>query len=191
LDFFTLLITAVALSMDAVAVAIASGLSVKQVRLREALLMATMFGLFQGGMPVAGYALGAWMAGALQAFDHWIAFVLLAGLGLKMIWESREAGEERIHSPFRFNKIIVLAVATSIDAFAVGIGFAVIDVGLTQTALVIGVTTFLLCLPAAWFGCRLGQGLGKLVAQRAEVLGGVVLIAIGSKILIEHLHAGI
>jgi manganese efflux pump family protein len=183
----TVLLTAVGLAMDAVAVSIASGVSAKQVRFRDAFKMAFAFGLFQGGMPVLGFFLGVWLAEFLAAYDHWIAFVLLSFLGAKMIIESRQVGEETIHSPFRFNKLMVLAIATSIDAFAVGVSFSMLNKDLVTTALTIGIVTFALCLPAVMFGAKLG----KYVAKRAEVFGGVVLIAIGCKILFDHLSQGI
>ena len=173
--------------MDAVAVAIASGLSVKVLKFRDALKMATFFGVAQTVMPLGGYLLGAMFATALAAFDHWIAFVLLSGLGVKMILDARNAAEERVSSPFRTNKLLVLAVATSLDAFAVGISFSLLEVSLAETVMVIGAVTFLLCLPAVWFGARLG----KSMARRAEIFGGIVLILIGGKILIEHLVGGI
>lgn len=173
--------------MDAVAVAIASGLSVTTLRLGDALKLSLMFGAFQGLMPVAGFILGRAFADWLGAIDHWVAFFVLGGLGVKMLFEAREAASERIHSPFQLNKLLVMAVATSIDALAVGVSFALMEISLTQAAFTIGVTTFVLCLPAVWFGARLG----KVFAQRAEFAGGLVLIAIGSKILIEHLVTGI
>jgi manganese efflux pump family protein len=185
--FTTTLATAVGLAMDAVAVAIASGLSVKSLRLRDALKMAAFFGVFQALMPLGGYLLGAMFAGVLDAYDHWIAFVLLGGLGIKLIFDAKNAAEEKIASPFRTNKLLVLSVATSLDALAVGIGFSLLEAGLAETVIVIGVVTFLLCLPAVWFGVRLG----KSMAKRAEIFGGIVLILIGSKILIEHLVGGI
>jgi len=187
----TLLATAVGLAMDAVAVSIASGISVTNVRFRDALKMAAFFGIFQALMPLGGYALvllmGASMSDWLGAVDHWIAFGLLGLLGVKMIRESREVGEERMHSPFRTNKLLVLSIATSIDAFAVGVSFSLLEVGLIELIALIGGVTFALCLPAVWFGARLG----KAFAKRAEVFGGIVLIAIGSKILIEHFLTGI
>lgn len=167
--------------------AIASGLSVKVLRFRDALKMATFFGVAQAVMPLGGYLLGTLFADALAAFDHWIAFVLLGGLGVKMILDAKNAAEERVTSPFRTNKLLVLAVATSLDAFAVGISFSLLEVSLAETVIVIGAVTFLLCLPAVWFGVRLG----KAMAKRAEIFGGIVLILIGSKILIEHLLGGI
>jgi manganese efflux pump family protein len=178
--------TALALAMDAVAVAIASGLSVKTLRFRDALKMAFFFGAFQGVMPLLGYLLGLGVAQWLMAYNHWIAFVILLGLGLKMIHESRTAADERVHSPFRTRKLLVLAIATSLDAFAVGIGFSLLNTGLIATVAIIAIVTFALCLPAVWFGARLG----KTMAKRAEVFGGVVLILIGAKILLEHLFAG-
>lgn len=173
--------------MDAVAVAIASGLSVKVLRWQDALKMALYFGVFQGVMPLGGYLLGGLFASALGAFDHWIAFILLGGLGIKMILDARNAAEESIASPFRTNKLLVLGIATSLDAFAVGISFSLLEISLTETVTVIGVVTFLLCLPAVWFGARLG----KSMAKRAEIFGGIVLVLMGSKILIEHLMGGI
>lgn len=185
--FATTLATAVGLAMDAVAVAIASGLSVKTLRLRDALKMAAFFGVFQALMPLGGYLLGAMLADVLGAYDHWIAFVLLSGLGIKLILDSRNAAEEKFSSPFRTNKLLILAIATSLDAFAVGISFSLLEVSLAETVIVIGMVTFLLSLTAVWFGARLG----KSMAKRAEIFGGIVLILIGSKILIEHLVSGI
>lgn len=177
--------------MDAVAVSIASGISAPTLRLRDAFKAAAIFGAFQAVMPLAGYALGTQFAEFLAPFDHWIAFVLLAGLGAKLLHESRHAAEERIHSPFRTNKLLVLGFATSIDAFAVGITFSLLELGLAMTVATIGLVTFALCLPAVWFGARVGQQLGARFAQRAEIVGGLVLIGIGSNILYQHLSQGI
>ena len=149
--------------------------------------MAVFFGVFQAVMPLGGYLLGALFANALAAYDHWIAFILLGGLGIKMILDSRNAAEESIASPFRTNKLLVLGIATSLDAFAVGISFSLLEISLAETVTVIGLVTFLLCLPAVWFGARLG----KSMAKRAEIFGGIVLVLMGGKILIEHLMGGI
>ena len=185
--FATTLATALGLAMDAVAVSIASGLSVKQLRWSDAFKMAFFFGAFQALMPVCGYFIGGLFAKSLAAYDHWIAFVLLVGLGVKMIVEAKVAGEEKVVSPFATRNLLVLAVATSLDAFAVGISFSLLEISLLTAASIIGVVTFVLCLPAVWFGARLG----KTMAKRAEVFGGIVLILIGSKILVEHLTGGI
>lgn len=174
-----LTLTAIGLAMDAVAVSIASGLSVKQLRLRDAFKMAAYFGFFQAIMPLLGYLLGLSIAQWVDAYGGLIAFVVLLALGVKMIVESRDAAAERIHSPFRANKLFVLAIATSLDAFAVGVSFSLLQTGLVATVAFIGVITFALCLPAVWFGARMG----KSVARYAEASGGVVLIVIGCKIL--------
>lgn len=149
--------------------------------------MALFFGAFQALMPLAGFVLGLALAEWLAAFDHWIIFLLLTGIGIHMIHEAKSVGDEKLHSPFRTNKLLVLATATSIDAFAVGVGFSLLDSGLVVTVTTIGLVTFALCLPAVWFGAKLG----KLFAKRAEIFGGLVLIAIGCKILFEHLGAGV
>jgi manganese efflux pump family protein len=191
MTYLSLTLTAIGLAMDAVAVAIASGLSVKDLKLSDAFKMAAVFGAFQALMPLLGYLLASWFTASnaawLKDYDHWIAFILLGGIGIKMILDARTAADEKVHSPFRTNKLIVLGIATSLDAFAVGVTFSLMEAGLAATVIIIGVITFLLCLPAVWFGARLG----KLYAKRAEILGGVVLIGIGSKILIEHLMNGI
>lgn len=187
MTYLSLIITALGLAMDAVAVAIASGLSVSKLRFRDAFKMAVVFGGFQAIMPLLGYLLASWFTASsaawLKDYDHWITFVLLGGIGIKMILDARTAADEKVHSPFRINKLIVLGIATSLDAFAVGVTFSLMEAGLAATVIIIGAITFFLCLPAVWFGARLG----KIYAKRAEILGGVVLIAIGCKILIEHL----
>lgn len=187
MTYLSLIITALGLAMDAVAVAIASGLSVSKLRFRDAFKMAAVFGAFQAIMPLLGYLLASWFTASsaawLKDYDHWIAFVLLGAIGIKMILDARTAADEKVHSPFRINKLIVLGIATSLDAFAVGVTFSLLEAGLAATVIIIGAITFFLCLPAVWFGARLG----KIYAKRAEILGGAVLIAIGCKILIEHL----
>ena len=183
----TTLLTAIGLAMDAVAVAIASGLSVKSLRLRDAFKMAAFFGAFQGVMPLLGYLLGLRLSYLLAAYDHWIAFILLGGIGAKMLHDARHAAEERVHSPFRTRKLLVLSVATSIDAFAVGVSFSLLETGLVATVAIIGIVTFALCLPAVWFGARLGA----TMAKRAELLGGTVLILMGCKLLLDHLSNNI
>ncbi len=189
--FLTTLLTAVGLAMDAVAVSISSGMSVRTVKISQALKMALFFGLMQALMPLLGYLTGTQFRGQLEAYDHWVAFLLLTFLGIKMIRESKDAGEESVDSPFANGKLLVLGLATSIDALAVGVSFSLLEIGLLETVATIGVVTFALCLPAVWFGAKLGKSMAQRVAQRADVLGGVILIGIGTKILIEHLVSGI
>jgi manganese efflux pump family protein len=181
------LLTAFALAMDAVAVSIVSGISVRTPSWGQAMRMGTTFGLFQAAMPLMGFVAGRAFAGRFEAWDHWIAFALLAFLGARMIRESRHAGEERIQSPFAFAHMMTLGFATSLDALAVGVSFSLLDYALVPTVATIGIVTAALCIPAVHFGARLGQQ----VAKKADIVGGVILIAIGAKILIEHLIKGI
>lgn len=183
--FWFALITGAALSMDAVAVSISSSMTARRVRWPQAVKMAAFFGVFQAVMPAIGYACGLAFRGWVEAFDHWIAFALLGLIGAKMIYESRREDDDSQSDPFSTSRLLLLSVATSIDALAVGVSFSLLGVSLPLTVAIIGAVTFALCLPAVWLGKRLG----KLMAKRAEMLGGVVLIIIGLKILVEHLSA--
>jgi putative Mn2+ efflux pump MntP len=188
-DLLTLLFIALGLSMDAVAVAMASGCAVGQGKVngRQALLLASLFGLFQALMPAAGWLAGQSFKGAISRFDHWLAFVLLAFIGGKMIREAWRRDECRVRANGMGLAVMLgLAVATSIDALAVGLSLSFLAVGIVMPALVIGVVTFFLSLAAVFIGHRFGGWL----AGKAEVLGGLILIAIGLKILIGHLRGG-
>jgi putative Mn2+ efflux pump MntP len=182
----TVVLTALGLAMDAVAVSIASGLSVHKLRLRDALKMAFFFGAFQALMPFLGFMLGLSIADWITTWGTWIAFIVLVALGVNMIIEARRSTQAIHQSPFQTQKLIALALATSIDAFAVGVSFSLLDSGLIMTCATIGIITFVLCLPAVWFAAKLGGHFAK----RAEILGGVVLIAIGCKILLSHFLNG-
>jgi putative Mn2+ efflux pump MntP len=171
--------------MDAVAASLSSSTAARRVGWPQAVKMAAFFGLFQALMPAIGYACGFAFQGWLKAVDHWVAFALLGFIGAKMIYESRRADVEKLSDPFSTPRLLLLSIATSIDALAVGISFSLLGVSLLMTILVIGIVTFSLCLPAVWIGKRLGA----LMARRAELIGGLVLIGIGCKILIEHLSA--
>lgn len=178
-------VTGVGLSMDAVAASISSSTCARRVGWREAFKTASFFGLAQALMPAVGYACGTAFRGWLESVDHWVAFSLLTLIGAKMIRESRRAGDAcEEGDPFGTPRLLLLSVATSVDALAVGVGFSLLGVPLPPAAAVIGLVTFGLCLPAVW----LGQRLGSRVSRHAELLGGLVLIAIGTKILIEHLY---
>ena len=182
MGFVELFLIAVGLSMDAFAVSICKGLSVRKVQLRHLLLAGLYFGGFQFLMPVLGWLLGVRFEHLIQSVDHWIAFGLLTVIGLSMIRESR-SGAEELNDDFGFRTMLLLAVATSIDALAVGVTFAFLQVSILPAAGLIGVTTFLLSA----FGIRIGSVFGARFKSGAELAGGVILILIGVKILLEHL----
>jgi len=177
-----LFLIAVGLSMDAFAVAICKGLSVKKVTVKHGLIVGLYFGGFQAGMPLLGYFLGSSFAKYIEKFDHWIAFVLLGVIGFNMIRESREK-EEELNSSFGFKAMLPMAVATSIDALAVGVSFAIMQVQIGWAVAFIGVITFSLSA----IGVKIGNHFGAKYKSKAELFGGVVLILLGIKILLEHL----
>ena len=177
-----LFLIAVGLSMDAFAVSVCKGLSVRKIRPLHLLLAGLYFGGFQFLMPVLGWLLGVRFEHLIQSIDHWIAFGLLSVIGLGMIRESR-SGAEELNDDFGFRTMLLLAVATSIDALAVGVTFAFLQVRILPAAGLIGVTTFLLSA----LGIRIGSVFGARFKSGAELAGGVILILIGVKILLEHL----
>ncbi|WP_441289032.1 manganese efflux pump MntP [Sorangium sp. KYC3313] len=189
MNFSAILLLALGLAMDATAVAAARGLSVPAIRARHVLLVAGFFGGAQALMPVIGWLLGARIGPRVQAWDHWIAFVLLAFIGGKMLWEARgdggdDGGEgETTVDPFALSSMFVLAIATSIDALAVGITLPMLNAPFAISVVTIGVVTALLSAAGLFAGRRFGAMLGK----RLDVAGGVVLIGLGFKILLEHL----
>ena len=187
MDLATLLLIAVGLSMDAVAVSLASGCAGTRADPRQALALASLFGLFQALMPVAGWLAGLGFKSLIARVDHWLAFLLLALIGGRMVRESRR-GRECRRGPGRMGAatMLALALATSIDALAVGLSFSALAVGIVRPALAIGLVTFALSLLAGVAGRRFGPRLG----ERAELLGGLILIAIGLRILIGHLAGG-
>lgn len=178
-----LFIIAVGLSMDAFAVAICKGLAMKRSDIRSMAVVGLWFGGFQALMPVIGYLVGAQFREAITAVDHWIAFGLLAVIGGNMIREALSGGEEDEDASLSPKAMVLLALATSIDALAVGVGFAFLDVNITAAAGFIGAVTF--TLSAA--GVKVGSVFGAKYKSRAEMAGGVILILMGTKILLEHL----
>ncbi len=182
MHFAELLLIGVGLSMDAFAVSICKGLSVPRLKIRHALLTGLYFGGFQFLMPVLGWLLGYRFEEMIRSVDHWIAFLLLAVIGVNMIKES--FGEaEKLSDDFGLRTMLLLAVATSIDALAVGVTFAFLEVSILPAAALIGVTTFTLSALGVW----IGHVFGARFKAKAERLGGVILILIGTKILLEHL----
>lgn len=182
MSIWELLLLAVGLSMDAFAASVCKGLSVQRIRIQYCLLTGLYFGVAQAVMPMLGYFLGVQFQNAIQQIDHWIAFVLLAFIGGNMIAESRKEGEEGNES-FGWRVMLPLAIATSIDALAVGVTFAFLGVDFLSAALLIGLVTFTLSA----VGVGLGRTFGQRYRSRAELLGGLVLVLIGVKILVEHL----
>ena len=182
MHFAELFLIAVGLSMDAFAVSVCKGLSVKQLRPKHALLAGLYFGGFQFLMPVIGWLLGYRFESMISSVDHWIAFGLLILIGGNMIKESFSE-EEELNDDFGVKTMLLLAVATSIDALAVGVTFAFLSVRILPAAGLIGVTTFLLSV----VGIYIGRAFGAKYQAGAERLGGIILILIGLKILLEHL----
>lgn len=174
---------AYALAMDAVAVSLAEGLQLRRPHWRDALLIAGMFGLFQALMPVLGWVLAFWFADAVSAATAWIAFALLALIGAHMIKETFEDEEEHTTSVVAVRSVTPLAIATSIDAAAVGVTFGVLEVDVAPAVTLIGVVTFALSLVAVFVGSRVGERLGRW----ATLVGGVILVGIGVRILLSHL----
>ena len=178
-----LFVIAVGLSMDAFAVSICKGLSARELKPKHALTVGVYFGGFQMLMPLIGFALGVRFQSFITSIDHWIAFVLLGLIGANMIRESREQDEGNLSDSFSFGAMLPLAVATSIDALAVGVTFAFLQVSILPAVCFIGATTFIL----SCIGIRIGHVFGLKYKSRAELFGGAVLILMGTKILLEHL----
>ncbi|HJB49269.1 MAG TPA: manganese efflux pump MntP family protein [Candidatus Olsenella excrementigallinarum] len=182
-----LLLIAVGLSMDAFAVSICRGLGMHRLNLRTAAVLALFFGCFQALMPLVGWALGSQLMWLIAPVDHWVAFVLLAFIGGKMLWEAFHEDDEGCGcedtSAIDLREFLVLAVATSIDALAAGISFAALNVDIVASVSLIGVITFAL----SFVGVAVGHFFGARYERPASVVGGVVLILIGLKVLLEHL----
>ena len=181
--FIEILLIAVGLSMDAFSVSICKGLTTKHFSWRVALICGLWFGLFQVLMPLIGYFFGSQFQQLIESVDHWIAFGLLFLIGANMIREAFWGDKEEANdSSLSFKTMFLLAIATSIDALAVGVSFACIQVRIWSSVLVIGVTTFLFSV----LGVKIGNMFGSKFEKSAEILGGIILILIGLKILLEH-----
>jgi putative Mn2+ efflux pump MntP len=168
--------------MDAFAVSIATGITTTANRRKSALLMASFFGFFQMLMPIIGWSVGLTMQDVIASVDHWLAFILLVAIGAKMIYDSTKK-EPDPQNNLRLSSLLLLAVATSIDALMVGLSFAFVQTSIIIPVLAIGVVTFTLSFAGFIFGCAIGQ----IFEKRVRILGGVILIAIGLKILLDAL----
>lgn len=182
MSLWELLVIAVGLSMDAFAVSVCKGLSVQKVKPKHYLIVAAYFGGFQALMPLLGYLLGVRFEAMVANVDHWIAFVLLGLIGANMVRESR-AGEEKLDDSFTVSTMLILAVATSIDALAIGVTFAFLGVNIVEAIILIGITTGII----SGVGLKIGNVFGSRYKSKAEMAGGIVLILMGIKILIQHL----
>jgi manganese efflux pump family protein len=186
MEFFQLVLIAIGLSADSFAVSVSSGAIIGTMHLRHAFRIAIFFSFFQGLMPWIGWKVGGLAGDSLQAFDHWIAFVMLCLIGGKMIYESRHIMQEEVKDPLNIYILFTLAIATSIDALAVGVTFSFLDISIVWPVLVISITTFLF----SFVGTYVGQFFGHLFEDKIELVGGLILIGIGCKILVEHLLKG-
>lgn len=184
MDTITVLFIALGLAMDTFAISITSGFTVRKLEIRYALKIALFFGLFQAIMPLLGWAAGFSLKDFISSIAHWVVFVLLTAIGTKMIYESRVIKkEEKEVVILGIYTLLLLSIATSIDAFAVGFSLSALNVSIINPALIIGIITFIL----SFFGVFIGNRFGHLFESKIEIVGGVILIGIGIKILIEHL----
>lgn len=179
---------AVGLAMDAFAVSVSDGMCYRNLKRRQALLIAALFGIFQGIMPCIGFVAGSAFSDAVRSIDHWVALILLGFIGGKMIWEAaselRHPEKANLESKkFSLRTVLLQAVATSIDALAVGVSYAFMDVNIIVPALIITAVTFVFCVVGVFAGGRLGI----MFRQKAEIFGGAILVVLGAKIFIEHM----
>lgn len=187
MTLFTIILLAVALAMDALAVSVASGMAIKDLRIKHSLIIATWFGFFQAIMPLLGWFGGVKLHRFISEVDHWIVFGLLFFIGSKMIYEAFQAEPVKEKSnPMDVGVLFALSIATSLDAFAAGVSLALLDVAIVTPVIIIGVITFIMSFTGTWIGNR---GI-RFFEKKIEAVAGVVLISIGIKVLFEHLLAG-
>lgn len=182
MDILTIVMIALGLAMDAFAVSVSSGITIKELKPRHGAKIALFFGGFQALMPILGWLLGIGFKDYIEKYDHWIAFVLLGFIGAKMLKESMDDDCEYISDPLQNKVLFMLAIATSIDAMAVGVSFAFLKASILSSSLIIGAITCVICFG----GVYLGNRCGCVFKKKAEIAGGVVLMLIGFKILAEH-----
>ena len=183
MNFIEIFLIGISLAVDAFAVSICKGLSMKKYEVKKGLIIGIYFGIFQGIMPIIGYLLGTTFENLITSIDHWIAFVLLLTIGANMIREALSSDEETNNDKVDIRTMIPLAVATSIDALAIGITFAFFKVNILTATIIITITTFILSI----IGTKIGNKFGIKYKNKAEFIGGLILIIMGIKILLEHL----
>lgn len=173
-----------ALAMDAFAVSICKGLAMKKMSYQKAIIIALFFGVFQALMPVLGYVLGHAFASKIAAIDHWVAFILLGLIGINMIKEAlSKDNDDCLDDTLRLGDLIMLSIATSIDALAVGITFAFFNVSIVLSTAIIGIITFIICI----IGVKVGNVFGEKYKSKAELAGGILLVIMGCKMIVDHL----
>jgi putative Mn2+ efflux pump MntP len=180
----TIVIIAIGLSMDSFAVSVCNGLTIKKLTLKKKCFISFLMALFQGVMPLIGWLAGTGVEKYIKEIDHWVAFVLLFVIGAKMIYEGLQEKELGRQRELKIGLVFMQSMATSIDALAVGISFAFLDIVITTSVLIIFITTFIFSL----IGLYIGKYAGKYISSYVEIFGGTVLIGIGIKILLEHLY---
>ena len=183
MSIWEILLLGVGLSMDAFAVSICKGLSVKKVKWQHLLCVGAYFGIFQALMPTLGYFLGTTFSNLIDQFDHWVAFILLAIIGVNMVREALSKDVDETNDDFGFKTMLLLAIATSIDALAIGVTFAFLGVNIVEAIILIGITTGII----SGVGFKIGNVFGSRYKSKAEMTGGIVLILMGIKILVQHL----
>lgn len=183
MELIEIILIGIGLGMDAFAVAICKGLAMQKMNWKKAIIIGIYFGTFQAIMPLIGYVIGIRFKNAIVEIDHWIAFILLSAIGINMIKEALKGKEENMDDDVSFKKMIVLAIATSIDALAVGVTLAFLRVKIVTPLICIGTITFIM----SFAGVKIGNYFKDKFKEKAEILGGIILIIMGIKILIEHL----
>jgi len=183
MDSITIIAVALGLSFDTFAVSLSLGIVKNKILLEEAIPVALLMAVFQAGLLIAGYFLGSAISESVKAADHWIALLLLAALGIKMIIGAfGDRGRSEPGAPNGVLELISVAIGTSIDAFAVGVSFALLEMRIWYSGIIIGIVTFLASMTAI----RIGKSAGNLIGRKVEIVGGLILIAIGVKIFLEH-----
>ncbi len=182
MDMISIVLIAVGLAMDAFAVAICKGMALSKPKVRAILIIGIWFGFFQALMPVIGFYVGRSFYDIIADYDHWVAFILLAAIGVNMLREGLSDDDEAVDDDIGMRTMFILAIATSIDALAIGISLAMTETSIVMPAVVIGIVTFMLSA----MGVKLGSIVGDRFGSKAEILGGSILVLIGLKILLEH-----
>ena len=184
MEIYEILLIGIGLAMDAFAVSICKGLSMKKMNWKNVVIIALYFGVFQALMPLIGYFLGMTFESIVTTFDHWVAFALLTLIGGGMIKESFDDEDDKKNDKVDFKTMVVLAIATSIDALAIGITFAFFDVNIVLAVSIIGIITFIISV----LGVKIGNRFGDKYQNKAQLMGGIILVLLGFKILLEHLE---